>query len=488
MLRNKIFQPLVLATVLGIGFGAVCCAADAWIHGSYQEETSGGEELCFLPDGKLLVLSHPDGVRWGARYHDLQGNPVTPSEEDITAQLRGALLPAYPPRAADDLPWEERIRSFSDGRWPASYWYFLSDGRREGTGYFVGYDSKSKVRIGYLGTAGFRSEPLPAEELFPFDGPAWAFRGNCRLLTGQNVYGNPTSYPLRESGGRAPQGFLSEWDAYVFDRNGRLYHADLQERTVQVVLAHSQLRSVAKSISSKDGARGVWFRLAARTGNAVLVLDTQGKLLARYLIPEALRNRDLTFAESKTGEAVLYWSSAEDSLATEREHLIYWVQADGQFRETAVTLAYNGELRPKRIYGGVTMPSPLGLIGTVLRERYKELLNKGLSASPAEAFVRALSEFWPALATAQMIAIGLAVLCYRRQMRYGVSRTERIVWPLFVLLLGLPGWIGYRFGRTWPVLESCPECGAAVPRDRESCLRCTNDFPCPALKGTEVFA
>jgi hypothetical protein len=80
------------------------------------------------------------------------------------------------------------------------------------------------------------------------------------------------------------------------------------------------------------------------------------------------------------------------------------------------------------------------------------------------------------------------VLCYRRQVRYGMSRWERIVWPLFVLLLGLPGWVGYRFGRSWPVLETCPACGAGVPRDREDCTRRETAFPPPALKGTEGFA
>jgi hypothetical protein len=487
MLRNKIFQPLLLATVLAAGFGAVCCASDSWILSSYREEALGGrEELCFLPDGTLLVASHPDGVYGRTLYRDLQGSLATPVEDDIAWQLRGVLLPAHPPQAREELAWDERIRSLPDGRWPATYWYFLSDGRREATGYFVGYDSKSKVCIGYLGTAGFRSEPLSAEELFPFDGPTWGV--NTRMFAGAGTLSSPTSHPVRENMGRAPQGFLSEWDTYVFGRDGRVYHADLHERTVQVVLAHSQLRSIASSASTKDGARGALYRLAARTDDAILVLDAQGRLLARYPIPEAVCNLDLTFAESKAGEAILYWSSPDDNLATEKERLVYWVQSDGRFREAAVTLAHSGELRSVRLYGGVTMPSPLGLIGTVLRDRYTELLNKGLSASPAEAFLRGLTEFWPAFAVAQMIAFGLAVLCYRRQVRYGVSRTERIVWPLFVLVLGLPGWIGYRLGHSWPVLESCPECGVAVPRDREGCIRCTNDFPRPALKGTEVFA
>ena len=102
--------------------------------------------------------------------------------------------------------------------------------------------------------------------------------------------------------------------------------------------------------------------------------------------------------------------------------------------------------------------------------------------------IRTSTEFWHSAATVQLFATCLALLCYRRNKRYGLGRGERIAWPLFVLLLGLPGWIGYRFGRKWPVLASCPDCGVSVPRDRESCVRCANEFSSPALRGTEVFA
>ncbi len=488
MLRKGIIQPLVLATVLAVGLAAVCYVGDKWISSAYSEDALGAEEaLCFLPNGATLVASHPDGIRYGTRYRDLQGNSAMPSEDDIAAQLRSVSLPAHPPQASDNLSWEERVCTFADGRWPATYWYFLSDGRREGFGYFVGYDSKSKVCIGYLGTAGFRKEALSAEELFPFDGPTSPF-DNSRLLSGSSRYRTPAGYPMHESGGRAPQGFLSEWDTYVFGRDGKLYHADLQKRTVRVVLEDARLRSVSKSISPKSAGRGALFRLAARTDDAILLLDVQGQMLARYPIPEVLRNLGFTFAESKADEAILDWSSPEDDLATEREHRIFWVKPDGRFRETAVTLAQGSELRPAQVYGGVTMPSPLGVCGFFVQDRWQKLLNNGLSATPAEALDRALTEFRPALVIAQTIALALAVLCYRRQVRYGASRAERIVWPLFVLVFGLPGWIGYRFGRSWPALESCPGCGAHVPRDRERCLRCANDFPRPALKGTEVFA
>jgi hypothetical protein len=491
MMRKVVFQPLMLATVLAVGFMAVCVAVDSWIISSYREDAVGtGENLGFQPDGTALIVSHPDGSRGGSHFRDLQGNPVTLSLDDMNAWLRGCLLQASPPQGSDDLAWDDRFLQLTDGRMPATIWYFLSDGRREGAGYFVGYDSISKVRIGYLGSAGFRNGPLPVEEWFPFTGTTNPFN-NSRLIVGSrgySTYRNGLDYEARPSGGRAPQGFLNMWDAYIFGRDGKIYHADLQARTAHMILENSQLRSVAASAWTEDANRGVLWRLAARTDDAISVLNAQGKPLARYPIPEALRSLDLTFAESKAGEAVLYWSSPEDSLATEKEYRIFWVKPGGQCREAAVTLAHRGELRPMRVYAGVTMPSPLGLAGSYVRRRFGELLENGLSATPAEALGRALTEYWPALAIAHMISFVLAALCYRRQVRYGVSRTERIVWPLFVLLFGLPGWIGYRFGRSWPVLEACPDCGVAVPRDREGCLRCTTDFPRPALKGTEVFA
>ncbi|HEY7153501.1 MAG TPA: hypothetical protein VH575_06050 [Gemmataceae bacterium] len=488
MLRKDVFQRLVLATILSIGFAAICSLASMWVLNVYSEDAPwAGEQLRFLPDGTPLVAFFPDGRRGGDHYRDLQGNPTTPPEAGVGTQLNCCSLPAHPPLQAGELDWDDRVRAFADGRWPATYWYFLSDGRPDGAGYFVGYDSKSNVRVGYLGTAGFRDELLPAEELFPFDGPTF-LPSPRRLLGHPGQNSSPTAHPVSRSRGGAPRGFASEWDVYVFGRDGKLYHADLQARTVHVALENSRLRSVVFSAAPPDAARRFLFHLTARTEDALLVLDAQGQQLAHYPIPEALRGLDLTFAESNTGEAVMYWNSPEDTLAKETEYRIFWVKPDGSFRETATTLAHFGERRPMQVYGGVVMPSPLGLGVSIVRERFQELLKNGLEATSAEAFVRALREFWPALAIAQTLAFVFAVLCYRRQVRYGVGRAERIVWPLFVLLLGLPGWIGYRFGRSWPVLETCPACGGVVPRDRGDCARCAAEFPLPELKGTEVFA
>jgi hypothetical protein len=52
----------------------------------------------------------------------------------------------------------------------------------------------------------------------------------------------------------------------------------------------------------------------------------------------------------------------------------------------------------------------------------------------------------------------------------------------------VPGYLAYRFHRTWPVLEDCPRCGEQSPRDRDRCSDCGATFPPPELKGLEIFA
>jgi hypothetical protein len=57
----------------------------------------------------------------------------------------------------------------------------------------------------------------------------------------------------------------------------------------------------------------------------------------------------------------------------------------------------------------------------------------------------------------------------------------------FVLLLGVPGVIGYLLHRRWPVFETCSACGRVVG-DREACHACGDALPPPPPTGTEVFA
>ncbi len=95
-------------------------------------------------------------------------------------------------------------------------------------------------------------------------------------------------------------------------------------------------------------------------------------------------------------------------------------------------------------------------------------------------------QFLPIFIATLLLAALFSVRCYRRQRCYSAHHTA--TWMLFVLLMGLPGLIGYLLHRRWPIMVRCPHCGVDTPRDRDACLNCNAEFPPPAMKGIEVFA
>jgi hypothetical protein len=481
MKKQGLFPPLLLATTLAVGFGAVWGVVGLWAQqvGAHVAGCEGcSESLGFLRDGTPRIYANGTEER---DYFDLERRPVPPPEDGESRMQWGTPLPAAMPirTAKGDVDWEQRIRAFSDGDAPAVYWYFQSDGRPDGTGYFVGYDSRNSARVGFLGLAGFRSGPLPGDELIPFGGNQ---TGPQARVFNAGSYGG-ASYPRRPW--QAAPGSLSPWNIYVFGRDAKLYHVDLRRRTVRAVLEGSEIRSVALGSDNHDPARIVPI---IRTEDAVLVLGEDDQVEDRFAIPESLRDRGLTFVATSIGEAVMYWHSPKDSMATALDYEIYWVAPDGSSRQTRISLPWVGGATNQAVVVGAVAPSPAFVLGLVPFFRTAELLENATAATYGQALSQALADYAPALAIAQLVALALAGLCYRRQVRYGAGGAERLAWPIFVVILGLPGWIGYRFGRAWPVLERCPSCSAVVPRNCPECVRCAAEFPGPALKGTEVFA
>jgi hypothetical protein len=220
----------------------------------------------------------------------------------------------------------------------------------------------------------------------------------------------------------------------------------------------------------------------------VLVLDRTGRELQRFSIPEPLRQWDITFLETQSGGAVMYTVKRLDERGMPAEYLVFQIGPDGRSQESTAILPETSFGWRDRMGFGLVVPAPAMLVGVLGVARIEQLFYADAEKTYSAAIARTFAEFWPALACAALIAVGLAVICYRRQVRFAASMTEQVVWPLFVVLFGLPGWIGYRFGRTWPVLHACPSCGRVVPHNRDTCARCAESFPRPALKGTEVFA
>lgn len=366
MARIGLWRPLVLAGLLAGGFFVVWGLAGVWALEVAQSAVRGErtqEYLVFLADGTPRRLLHV-GRQGERQYRDLEGNPAPPPEDENAGTVHGTPLAArLPGGGGADVPWDQRLRTFADGRLPAVYWYFVWDGRPGGTASFVGYDSLSHARVGYLGTAGFRPEVPPEAERFPYEAPGQGVVTCCGTTPGV-LSSHPsyptTAYPRYRVAGRAPRGSVSGWDVYVVGRDHTLYHVDLQRRTVDVALHEPALVSAALVAGPADPVRGTPYRPVVRTDDAVRVLDEDGHEAQRYPIPEALRARAFAFLETAGGEAVMYWTSPTDGMRTTVDYHIFWVAPDGRSREAAASLPWFGGSPSVRVLAGALVPSPAG--------------------------------------------------------------------------------------------------------------------------------
>jgi hypothetical protein len=489
MMRKGLLQPLVLAFWLAVGFGVLWGLGAAWVTEMVQHATrriSSDEYLAILQDGTGV---RKGGVDSGGalQYRDLEGHslPASAAEKEGGGVFLAAQLSQPRPHAPG--VWDGSFRLFGDGRAPPVSWYFISDGRPQPHGYFVGYDSRSYARVGYLGTAGLRDEPLPASELIPFSGNADYYETG--LITLQNIV-----YGYNISANRAgaaelpvPAHSISPWDLYILGHDHTIYRVDLGNRTVKRVFSDPGLVSLSIVSEQVDAAHGPAYRLAARTREAVLVLDSRGELRRRYPIPEPLQGQAFSFLPTSKGEAVMNRAIYRTPSRDEIEYYLWWVKPDGSTRQKELTLHYSSRSLPPLVVG-LWCPAPLPVLTAGLTFGPWTQLENRLATTYSEGLIQSWPQFNWGLLLALVVGVLLAGLCYRRQVRYGASSGERWAWTIFVLLLGLPGWIAYRFGCSWPRLEACPACQTAVPRDRIRCARCGAEFPEPARKGTEVFA
>jgi hypothetical protein len=476
MLKSKgIWQPLILATVLTVGFVVAWGIASGWMVSIYQNNRTEGhwQRLRFRLDGTPLIQQ-------ARGYRDLAGNDVETTDKDlfvIESFLSAGLGESKYPLPT---PWSERTRGFIDTGRPPGLWYFISDGRSDGSAYMVGYDQESNARIGFLGKAGFRMEELPLEERLPFDGSASGI--HLRIECSQSGYRwNPKYYTLPRV---ADADEIPPWMVFLQGNDDKLYQIDLSRRTVNVALVGAKIQSAAL-IYNPGATQAKRIGLALRTEDAILVLNNRNEISATFPLPPELRGKTIYWGETNAGTTVA-WTTDYHSLQGSRKSEVYWQDSTGRvIRHEEITLP-GQDSSIMRFFMGVIVPAPVLASSFVVL--YTSFSPENPEASWSEAWAQCLDYFWPFLLVALLVGTVFAGLCYRREARYGASTKERILWTIFVFAFGIGGWIGYRFGRSWPALATCPTCGAVVPRDRIACAACQAEFPLPALKGTEVFA
>jgi hypothetical protein len=501
--RSGILQPLLLATVIAVGLGAVWAVPTYWgldVAKQWLGTERPLELLRFRTDGTPVIEVYKS---WqydeNSTYRDLEGKPVAMSRQEAF------LGNTYLPNAAgweydfwDSWPggfrWAEQMVGHNDGGQPMTYWYFVCDGQPAGSGYFVGFNSVSRQCIGYLGRHGFQPDRPAAAERFP-----WPHRKVTMAVVVSSQYQSPSSEPI--FGGRASSpGLFPQRMVYLVAGDG-LVEVDLLKRSTRVaiqepgMLSGCQLIRTLPTPMTTDSAAylaQVKGYLAVRTQDRIEILNPAGQRQSSFAIPPEFRDaRAFMFCLLSDKSAILDVPSI--AVRSVPPHVadqwqLLWIDTQGNISRRKEYSVMRGDYSSVRFSPPVTalaLPAPLAVatVSTVLAPWAS--LSLGEAPTYCRALAKSYAELWPALAAVCLLGAMLAGLVGRRQRRYGLPWTK--TWMAFVFLGGLPALVGYYAHRRWPALENCSACGRAVPHDREACAGCGREFPEPAPRGTEIF-
>ena len=482
-MRSERLESLALAILLAIGAGVVWGLLAAWgmaiLNGMFPPR-GVYQQLLFLHDGTPLIRSFDTRTYQAATFSTLDGKKVILSREDSDGTINGDYVagPDYLTRRVHGVSWQERIVLVDADWYDYKIWYFVHDGKLDGHGYLVGYGTKTKAKIGYIGRGGFRPDEPPLGERFPVSGRKMSRYGGPSMI-GQYYQGG--YYNGYGGGPRNAKCLLAD---------DGLMTIDLNKRSVKYLRKGTDLISgmrtllpgpVAKTASPDERGLPV---ILLRTPEQVVVLAADGKQIKTYRLPAELRDADLQWIALPGGKTLVGESySGRDR----RRHELFWFDAAGkvvEHKQFALQFPREGEFM-RVAAPAVIVPSPASIAGFMFCYPWAPAeVHEPLQYSAALG--KAFAKVWPILLVTGIVSAILAVLCYRRQRRYGLPWTW--VWTIFVLLFGLPAYFGYVAHRVWPALLPCPRCGQRVPRDRPACCACGRDFPAPAAKGIEVFA
>jgi hypothetical protein len=179
--RSENLGRVALGVVLAFGVGTVwffiatiCIAIVEQAVRPYIPQQS----LVVLGDGTPVVKSYSGDPRSPDRYRTLEGKPR--NDIDETNSWEGVGLEG-PNETFFGIDWSQRI-VHDGGISEQRPWYFIHDGRLHGHGYFVIYDGRTKLPLGYIGRSGSQPLPPPEEQQFPVDGRRMRHGWDATLL------------------------------------------------------------------------------------------------------------------------------------------------------------------------------------------------------------------------------------------------------------------------------------------------------------------
>jgi hypothetical protein len=474
MPRRSLIGALALATLLAAGAqGAILVVmvlVDKPVERFFESPNPG--HLRVHRSGKVVLQQPAGGFRYLSGRH-LDNTDVLrwlyqggPSEPWLSPAWLPGRLTQHQRRLR--LGWTSRLRELPGD--PQVTWFIVHSALNDGLAYFIGYDVATKNLFGFLGQKGFRSSPPPQGESFPMAGePSTRLAANA-------------------SGGRTPAGLaaivstpLLPGGLVYLAADERIWEVDLNGRSARVLFDSPTTVSLAAATGANGEAE-----LLVRTSSEAIAINLEGRRRTSWKIPPELLSSDFQWYEFANGSA-LAQKQRQDGNAIYVD--LTWLAHDGEISKTQELEAYyglNAGARVTYLLLSAATPSPLTMTYIAAIGTPSSAVNRGAQPDFPTAFAHELPDAWPALLLIYVVSAALAWLAYRRQVRFALPGAA--AWAAFVFLLGVPGWLAYRWHRRGPVLEPCGECHKPAPRDRDKCASCGQVFAPPTRSGMEIFA
>ena len=216
-------------------------------------------------------------------------------------------------------------------------------------------------------------------------------------------------------------------------------------------------------------------KLALRTDDAILFANAKGQVTDRFPLPKELRQSTFTAYLLPDQQCLLdEWGVGP--------HELIWLNKDGSIaRRQELSLHDRVSMSPMNhpFFQVAAFPVPIAY-AMQLADTYI-VTDNGRFMEPSAARVA-----WWALGLLVVVSTVFAYACLRRQRNYHFGAAWG--WALFVFLLGIPGYLAYRYHRTWPTVDRCPHCDTQTTIRGGQCARCHEPFPLPEPTGVEILA
>jgi hypothetical protein len=310
-------------------------------------------------------------------------------------------------------------------------WYYWKK-----SGRVVGYDARSRRLIGSFGPDGFATDAIGKDRFLP---------------------------PLNLGNGFVPTAMRTERNAFLLD---------LKNQKVQSLLPEGADNKVVDAIifqASNESPKYV----AVSTETAISLFTGDGKPL--WNLPYDFDRPDYNQVHVAVLNGPEFFSvspkpSTSALLKTEGKIPTLFMQVSsekGVIKKETLPSIYRGD------------PNELPLSDKLLIAVGSPLLLLGLSLLfPLTAPVLPFAFAYGGIC----MIIGLIL-----NQRYATSKTSRIGWAVFHLLMGLPGLWAYVCARDWPTREKCSACGKPRNVEHAHCEHCHAPFPAPEKNGVEIF-